>query len=348
MKKKSVLIYGEYSGFSKSLAKGFSELNYKSDVLNFNGDGFKNINTGIKVSNKNRISRVLSLIKLIPKILSFKNILIINPEFLSFGNLGPIFLFLFKLTRKNIILICCGDDVEFIRQGKKGLIENWPFIDIDLKNSTYFIKKRDIFINYLVALSSNKIIPVMYDYYKAWSFSKFNHKLTETIPLACDGEKKNIRTGKKLTIMHGINKVDFKGTKIILKALDKIEKKYKNDVIIITPSRLTLNEYLNIMKDVDIAIDQTKSNSYGMNAIYSMFSGHVILAPANMLFLNNLDIKECPIISINNDEEKIFNELEKLILNKENIKEIKIKTQKYAEKYHSPINIAKKYDKYLL
>ncbi len=41
MKNKSVLIYGEYSGYGKSLADGFKQLGYKSEVFSFSGDGFK-------------------------------------------------------------------------------------------------------------------------------------------------------------------------------------------------------------------------------------------------------------------------------------------------------------------
>ncbi|NDO96290.1 hypothetical protein GW614_06680, partial [Proteus sp. G4441] len=139
-----------------------------------------------------------------------------------------------------------------------------------------------------------------------------------------------------------------KGTNIIKSALNEIEKIYPNDVEIIYPEHLPLTEYLQIMSRVDIAIDQTKSNSYGMNAIYSMFSGHVVLAPANHLFLNDITLQNSPIIKINNTKESIINALTVLIENKEKIDDIKKESQNYAKNIHSPMMIAKQIEKYLI
>ena len=349
MKKKSVLIYGEYSGYGKSLVKGFKELGYQSDVLSFSGDGFKKINDGLKLKGNSKFRKMLSLIKLIPKILSYENILVVNPDFFRLKFLGPLILFLLKIKNKNIILLCCGDDVEFIKQGIEGKIVNWPYCDISLPSKDYFNKRQDIIINYLIASLSSKIIPVMYDYKKAWSYSKFSHKLTETIPLACDGEIKTIQeNNNKIIIMHGINREGFKGSNVIKKALLNIKNKYNNEVEIIFPEKLPLTEYLEIMNNVDVAIDQTKGNSYGMNAIYSMLAGHIVLAPSNIYFKNDLNIQNSPIVSIENNENSIFVALEKILDERYKIKELKLKTQEYAIKIHSPKTIALKIDKYLL
>ncbi|ENT8827561.1 hypothetical protein ACFGB1_002362 [Proteus mirabilis] len=349
MKNKSVLIYGEYSGYGKSLADGFKQLGYKSEVFSFSGDGFKKINSGLTLSGETKLQKYLSIIKLIPTFLKFKNIIIINPEFVSRKNLGLLMLLVFKLTRKRIILMACGDDTPFIKYGLEGLIPNWPYSDIPLPQKDYFLKEKDIFTNNLVASFAFKIIPVMYDYRVGWEQTKFKYKLTETIPLACDGQLKPIKPiNNKLVIMHGINRIGFKGTNIIKSALNEIEKIYPNDVEIIYPEHLPLAEYLQIMDKVDISIDQTKGNSYGMNAIYSMFSGHIVLAPSNNLFLNDINLQNSPLIKINNTKESIINALTILIKNKEKIDDIKKESQNYAKNIHSPMVIAKQIEKYLI
>lgn len=349
MKKKSTLIYGEYSGYGKSLADGFKQLGYKSEVFSFSGDGFKKINSGITLPEKNKIQRYISIIKLIPTFLKFKNIIIINPEFVSRKNLGLLMLSIFKLTRKRIILMACGDDTPFIKYGLENVIPNWPYSDIPLPQKDYFLKEKDIFTNNLIASLAFKIIPVMYDYRVGWEQTKFKNKLTETIPLACDGQLQPIKpVNKKIVIMHGINRVGFKGSELIKSALNEIRKTYADNVEIIYPEQLSLTEYLQIMRKVDISIDQTKSNSYGMNAIYSMFSGHVVLAPANDLFLNDINLKNSPIIKINNTKESIINALTMLIENRDKIDDIKKESQNYAKNIHSPIVIAKQIEKYLI
>lgn len=351
MKKKSVLVYGEYSGYGKSLVKGFREIGYNAEVFSFSGDGFKKINDGLRLNGKNKFQKMISMIKIIPKILRYRNILIMNPSFFDIRFLGPLILILLKITNKNMILLCCGDDVEFIRQGKNGNIENWPYSDIPLPKKNYFNTKIDLFINYLVATFSNKLIPTMYDYHKAWSLSKFSYKLTETIPLACDSKLKKITEKnfdeEKIVIMHGINREDFKGTKVIKKSLLKIKQKYGNKVEILFPEKLPLSEYLALMDNVDIAIDQSKGNSYGMNAIYSMFHGHVVLAPANSLFMRNLKVERTPIVSIENNEISIYKKLEELVIDSSTINRKKHDTQHFAVTHHDCKKVAHKIEQYL-
>lgn len=352
MKNKSVLIYGEFSGYGKSLVKGFRQLGYNADVLNFTGDGFKKIKGDINLSGNSKVKKLISLITLIPKILRYKNILIMNPAFLNINLLGPLILILLKLRRTNIILLCCGDDVEFIKSGSKGIIKNWPYSDIPLPYKNYYSKKSDIFIHHLTALFSKKIIPVMYDYAYAWRLSKYKSKVTKTIPLACDGvaidhvSEKNKDT--PVTIMHGINREGFKGSDVIKKALEIIKKKYGESVNILYPEKLPFDIYMEMIKNVDISIDQTKGNSYGMNAIYSMLAGHIVLAPANDEFINDLGIDDCPIITINNTPEKIVEKIELILNNRQNIKLLKEKNIEFAKKMHDPIKIASMISSYLV
>ena len=85
-----------------------------------------------------------------------------------------------------------------------------------------------------------------------------------------------------------------------------------------------------------------------MNAIYSMFSGHVVLAPANDLFLNDINLQDSPIVKINNTEESIVNSLSLLIEAKNELDDKKKASQDYAANIHSPIKIAEKIEHYLV
>lgn len=344
MNKKRILIYGEFSGYGNSLAKGFRELKYHADVLNFSGDGFKKIKGDLSLSTGGKFKKILSLLKLIPKITSYNYILIMNPSFFDFKLLGPLILLLFKLKNRKIFLLCCGDDVEFIRYGRKGMIPNWPYSDISLPEKKYFSKISDLIVHNLVAISAQKIIPVMYDYACAWRLSKYKNKVTHTIPLACDGKITipSLSNNRTLHIMHGINREDFKGSSTIKLALDEIKKRYPDSIKITYPERLPFDEYIALMNNIDISIDQTKGNSYGMNAIYSMLAGHVVLAPANSHFTSDLSISNCPIIQIENNKETIVNALETLLINRDIIYGQKLKSIDYATEIHNPKKVALK------
>lgn len=346
-----VLVYGEYSGYGKSLAKGFNELGYHAEVLSFGGDGFKKIKGDISFHDENKFIKLFKFIALIPRILSFDNIIVLNPSFFGLKYLGPIVILLAKIKGIRINLLACGDDVEFIKQGKLGNLGSWPYIDTQFPDVKYYTRLTELFVHKIVANVSYRVIPVMYDYQKAWSLSKYKNKVVSTIPLACDGMLINLKTkvfGEKIRIMHGINREDFKGTRKIILALNKIKSEYINDVEVLLPEKLPFEEYMKLLESVDISIDQTKGNSYGMNAIYGLLSGHVVLAPANDFFKKDLCISNCPIIPIINDENDIYVNLKWLIENREKLDEIKRHGQEYALMMHAPKIVAEKMSKYLL
>lgn len=344
----SILIYGEFSGYGKSLSKGFNELGFHSKVLNFNGDGFKKIKGDINISGKSRLSIMCTILKLLSHILSFKNILIVNPGFMDFTYLGPLILILAKIKKRKIILLACGDDVELIKAGESGNLGCWNYIDTPYPRRNYLKSFRERVIHYLTAKLSDNIVPVMYDYQKSWALSKYRYKVTNTIPLACDGATIEFKkTNDIIKIMHGINREGFKGTHKIKLALAKLKQEFNTEVEIVYPKQLPLSEYVELLENVDISIDQTKGNSYGMNAIYSLFAGHIVLAPANNNFKADLGISDCPIIPITNDTDSIYQSLKELVLNKHELNVIKKNSQDYAKNIHSPKVVAAKFIKYL-
>ncbi|WP_172380557.1 hypothetical protein [Vibrio sp. Vb339] len=340
-----VLVYGEFSGYGKSIAKGLSDNGIQSDVFSVIGDGWKDIQGDFSIRNGNKAAKLLQLLKFIPRILSYDHILVVNPIFMDFKYLGPLILFLARMKGIKLHLLCCGDDYEFVKQGKAGRLGEWPYIDIELPSKQYYSTFSDRIIHRLVARSVVNIIPTMYDYAEAWRLSNYSCKVRSTVPLACDGEPiECIKiTKNKLTIMHGINRPGFKGSEKIINALNRLKSEYPNRVNIVLPEKLPLVEYLKVMKDVDIAIDQTKGNSYGMNAIYSMFNGQIVLAPANKKFDGDVGIKNNPLVKIFNCESNIYNNLEDLI-KKENseLDKIKVKSISYACELHSPKVVASK------
>ncbi len=347
---KKILIYGDYSGYGKSLAKGFRDNGVRCDVFNpFGGDGFKNIKSDFSIPyNYSKLRRLISIIKLTPKILKYDVFFIMNPVFMRFIYFGPVLLLLFKLFRKKIILLCCGDDVPYIYWGAKGKLNHWVYENIPLPKDKYFQTNIDKFENWLVASMVDHIIPTMYDYAEAWRITKFSSKVRPTVPLACDGKiVHKISNSKNIKIMHGITRADVKGTKNIIAALDMIKEHFGELVEIVIVSKLSYDEYLQLIKEVDISIDQSRGNSYGMNAIYSMLNGHVVLTCANELCLKEFCLDYIPLIPIVDDKEIIFNKLKALIDNREKIRELQKDAKIFASSFHSPVRIAKELIKYI-
>lgn len=339
-----ILIYGEYSGYGKSLAIGFRELGHEAAVFSPNGDGWKKLDSDFGFSAQSKVGKLKDLFKLIPVFLKFDVVYIMNPSFFSFKLLGPLMLLLFKIKGCKLFLLCCGDDVEYIKAGESGIITKFVFSGVDYPVDNYFKTVSEKIINYLCAKSADRIIPTMYDYQAPWQASNFSNKVTEVVPLACHVD--NIPKIKptdinSIKIMHGINRRDVKGTDVILAALKRIDDEFSN-VVVFTPEKLSQSEYLKLFAEVDISIDQCKCHSYGMNAIYAMLHGHVVLAPADENHCASFNVENSPIVSISNDEEDIYQKLKKLILSAEYLDKRKAETADYAARYHKPVVVCKK------
>ncbi|QPW26365.1 hypothetical protein F8538_05570 [Edwardsiella ictaluri] len=339
-----VLIYGEYSGYANSLAVGFRQLGHDSAVFSPNNDGWKKINTELTLSSKTKLGKLKQLMKLIPVFLQNDIVYIINPGFFNFNLLGPLILFLFRLKGVKIYLLCCGDDVEYIKAGESGKLGKFTFSGVPYPRENYFSGFQDRVVNYLCAKASSKIIPTMYDYELPWKISNFSYKVTQVVPLACyvDDHQKIKRTDPNaITIMHGINRREVKGTDVILSALKRIDNEFCN-VTIFTPEKLNQDEYLRLFSEVDISIDQCKCHSYGMNAIYSMLHGHVVLAPADELHCLSFKITNSPIVTICWSEDDIYMKIKGLLSSIELIDRKKRDSIEYARHYHSPDQVCGK------
>lgn len=334
-----ILIYGEYSGYGKSLAMGFRELGHEAAVFSPNGDGWKKLDSDFGFLAQSKLGKLKEFFTLIPIFLKFDIVYIMNPSLFSFKLLGPLMLLLFKIKRVKLFLLCCGDDVEYIKAGESGVIKNFVFAGVDYPVINYLKSMPEKAINYLCAKAVDKIIPTMYDYEAPWKASSFSYKVTEVVPLAC--HVTNIPKIKPtdvnlIKIMHGINRRDVKGTDVILAALKRIENDFSN-VVIYTPEKLSQSEYLKLFVEIDISIDQCKCHSYGMNAIYAMMHGHVVLSPADEQHCRSFNIFKSPVVSISHDEEDIYQKLKSLILSAEYLDRCKEETVDYAVRYHKPL-----------
>lgn len=341
---KKILIYGEYSGLGKSISSGLNKIGYQCDVFSFTGDGFKKIDSKLKISGTNSISKFFSFIKMIPEIMSYDIIFIMNPLFLRLKLLGPILLLLFKVKGIKLFLFAAGDDVEYIKCGKAGLLGEWPYCDISLPSENYFSTILDKIVHYLTCKSVCGIIPFAPDYKISWEHSKYSNKVGPIIPFPCDGIVCN-RVPKigKLKISHGINRVDFKGTVIVKEALNRIVNKYPNLVEISYPDKMVFSDYIKYLKTIDICIDQTKGNGYGMNALYALFSGCIVFAPTRESFNKIMKFDSCPIVPIENNVDSIYQQVERVIFFHEDyLNKISTLSQEHAVKYHSPEVVARK------
>ena len=147
----------------------------------------------------------------------------------------------------------------------------------------------------------------------------------------------------KIVIFHGMNRYGVKGTKYIKDAFNILKNKYPNNLELILNDRMPLEEYLKVLDKANVVIDQTSSYSVGLNGLYALAKGKVVLGGAEPEAQKSLGVNTSPVINIKPSSESIVNEIEKLLKNKNKIKELGYLSRKYVENVHSHIGVSKKF-----
>jgi len=182
------------------------------------------------------------------------------------------------------------------------------------------------------------VIPTSYSYdlvYQAF------RKKREMIPLPVNTKKIQFmdnHVSSKIVFLHGINRRWFKGSNYIEQAMQHVKAKYPNDVELITVERLPLAEYLEVLKKANVVVDQTFGYALGMNSLFSMALGKVVMSRYEDKFFSH--VKDFPVINIKPDVSVIIERLEYLIENRRRIPEFGYISRKYVEDNHDYLGVA--------
>lgn len=346
-----ILLLGDYSSLYKNLQEGLRELGHNVVVAS-TGDGWKDISRDINLGGGGvnflaQIQRKISPIINYRKLCGFEVVQYINPFYFY----HPLFhneYILNHIVRGSdkFFISAAGDDAYFWRNGRASL-KYGPFEDFlkyDIKKADYFMSSESAYrFNEELVERSNGVIPIMYEYEVSYRGSS---KLRKTIPIPMNvGKikyKENI-PGQKLVVFHGLNRYGFKGTRHVEDAFRILAKKYPNELELVMDGGLPLEQYLKLMERVNVVIDQTSSYSLGMNGVYAMAMGKVVLGGAEPESLVSLGVSSSPVINIKPSSDSIVVAIEKILQNRKQVTEIGFISRKFVENNHCYIDIAKKY-----
>lgn len=346
-----ILLFGEFSGLHKNLKEGLLELGHEV-VIAAGQDGFKKIDSDINLDNT--LPGVLGMIETrtkpflyMPKLSGYDVVQIINPFFPN-ARYFPKQLFYSMLRRRNqkFFVLGAGSDAYFWRHGRKEL-KYGPFDDFlkyDVKSEKYYMERDDAYAyNKKIVESSDGIIPIMYEYEKSYEGCS---KRLNTIPLPVNTKSIEYRenvVGRKLTIFHGLSRYGFKGTRHVEAAFKHLEEKYPNDLELVIDGKLPLAEYVKVMRTANVVIDQVYSHSLGMNGIFALAMGKVVLGGAEPEGLKSLGIDRTPVFNVEPTKESIIERVEELLDKRSSIPEIGFNGRCFVEKVHGHTKVAEKY-----
>lgn len=346
-----VLLLGDFSSFFLNLKEALIELGH-SVILASNGDGSRNIDRDIDIghSQSKYLSKIKQKISPLLYRSEFSNhdiVQYINPFYFYARGLPnrSIIKFLIK-NNGGFFISAAGDDSYFWSQGRDAL-KYGPFDDFlkyDIKKNIYYMERKHcIEFNKWIVENTDGVIPVMYEYERSYFDSP---KLKQTIPLPINLQKIKFQslTGTgKLVVFHGLSRYGFKGTRHIEEAFNILRHKYKDDLELIIAGNMPIDKYLQTMSRASIVIDQTNSYSLGMNGIYALAMGKVVLGGAEPESLNSLGISYSPVFNITPAASSIIKTIEHLLERRSEIPEIGYQGRVLTETTHCHIKVAEKY-----
>lgn len=186
-------------------------------------------------------------------------------------------------------------------------------------------------------------IPIMYEYVPYYE----NHPAyRECIPIPIKAEdyeyKPNI-VKDKIVFFHGITRAS-KGGEYIYAAFEQLEKKYSSVAEFNCKGGLPFDEYVQVLAKTNVVLDDTNAYSLGLNSLYSMVQGRVVMGGSEPVANELIGYDNNPAINLRPDVKYIEEQIEKVIENKKDLEEMGYASHQLVVKYHDWIRVAKRYE----
>ena len=348
-----ILLLGEFSALHKNLKEGLVELGHEA-VVAAGGDGFKKIPTDISFDFESplpggfgKVHNRLQLYSIVKELQGFDVVQMVSP-FIFPITCFPRERLINTLIKNNnkLFLSGAGSDAFFWKYGREKL-KYGPFeeaLKYDLKADKHFLESIGSlkFNNWLVG-KVDGVIPIMYEYETSYSESS---KRLNTIPIPMNLKKIKYTENKinnKLVVFHGLNRYGFKGTRHVEEAFDYLRNKYPNDLELVIEGNLPLNEYLELMQRTNVIVDQMHSHSLGVNGVYALAMGKVVIGGAEPESLASFGITSSPVINVKPSAQDLIEKIEMLLENKHQIQQLGYESRQFAQQVHSHTKVAEQY-----
>lgn len=147
----------------------------------------------------------------------------------------------------------------------------------------------------------------------------------------------------KLRIIHMPTRKGFKGTVIVMQAIELLKQR-RADFEFSVVQGLAFDEYTKVVESADVVIDQVWSQSAGMNGLWMLGMGKIVLSGNSPLCKAYFPFgNENPTIDAPPDAEQLCTELEGVLNRRQEIDGLAERGRSYIAKRHDHVAIARHY-----
>lgn len=197
------------------------------------------------------------------------------------------------------------------------------------------------------------IVPVCWEYRYAMQRAGMPVADVQAFPVDLARHRsRGVRKTGKLKFFHPLNRsdlrYDFKGTKLIMEAFDRLKDRHSDQAEFISAGGLDHLSYNELTHDMDVIVDQVYSYSYGMSAAYGLAKGKVVLSGLETEARAHGFYRDCPVVNIRPSVEDIVEKIEGLIFERARAVALGEQSRAFAEQHHDHVKVAQSYlDMYL-
>ncbi len=368
-----ILLLGDYSNVHWTLAEGLRKLGHEATVVS-DGDYWKGYRRDINLRRRSlgkwdTLRYLWDCVRLMPRLKGYDVVQLINPLFLDLKpeRIWPFYQYIRKHNGKMVMgafgmdyywVKTCMDcktfrysDFNIGSHSRADEPQNRPLIDEWLNGEKGRLCQR-------VAQDCDAIVAGLYEYkvvYDQW-FPEKTRFIAAPLQLPPIGgepqtEKADVlplsggdRGGPSFFLGIQRGRSAYKGTDVMLRALERVKAKYPERCKIVKVESVPFDEYKRLMSECDVLLDQLYSHTPAMNALVAMSQGLVVVGggePENYDILGETELR--PIINVLPDEEDVFRKLEDLVLHPERLPELKRQSVEYVRRHHDYVKVAQQY-----
>lgn len=368
-----ILLLGDYSNVHATLAEGLRALGHDVVVAS-DGDGWKDYPRDVDLKRFGRVgshslwqrildaSYILRLKWLFARrFRGFDVVQIINPVFLPLRaeRILPYYRTL-RAQNKKMYMCAYGMDHYWVKAGLDCTTFRYSDFNIgskvrdELPENEFFVRDwlhgpKGV-LNHQIAADCDGIPAGLYEYwasYHRYLPQEHQHKLCYIpFPIKCSERKVISRdASERVHFFIGIQRMRsaYKGTDIMLRALERLEKERPDEVVVHKVESVPFEEYKRLMDSSDVILDQLYSYTPAMNALQAMSQGLVVVGGAEPEYyeLQGDDMK--PVINVLPDEDDVYAKLCWIVDHREELPRLKRDSRAFVSKYHDHIEVAKQY-----
>lgn len=370
-----ILLIGEASFLHNTLKKGLVERGHRVTTMS-DGNGWHDAPRDIDLRRDGRWGKlgglrvVWQLLRHLPQLCGNDVVQIHNYQFVPLMyRWNTLLLRFLKLTNRRVVKGCFGDDPQIFRRQAQGVpAYSDTYWSGQLQNADQHRDRIAEVIEHGAEASWRKtthmadaLVACLYEYWLDYNEPPYAEKL-HYIPLPieceemvrwCDGEMVkcvgNDAPSHPLTILIGLQpKRDFmKGAMKIAAFVEEVARRHPGKVQIKYVEGVPYDEYMHLLAEADVLVDQLYSYTPSMNSLAAMARGTVVIGGGEEEYYEFIGEDTLrPIINVRPDvpDEENIAAIERALFTDGMLERMAQESIQFVHKYHDYRLVAKQYE----